>query len=81
MKEIFSEEGEVRVARPTKKAEIRISGLDESMKPEEIIDTVAAVGGCESKSIKIGEIKKTFPQRYGGSLAAMSSHNCKNNSR
>ena len=62
LKEIFPEEGEVRVARQTKKAEIRISGLDESIKPEEVIDAVAAVGGCESKSIKLGEIKKRSPR-------------------
>lgn len=52
----------VRVSQPTKKAELRVSGLDDSVTPKEITQAVAREGECEPEEIKCGEIKIT---RYG----------------
>lgn len=51
-------EEDVRVARPTKCAELRISGLDESVSVEEVAAAVVRDGECSSESIKVGEIRE-----------------------
>ena len=65
LKEVFPEDGDVRVARPTKKTELRISGLDGSIRTEEVIAAVAATGDCSENDIRIGEIKKRSPRGLG----------------
>lgn len=50
----------VRVHRPTKCEELRVSGLDDSVSPEEVIAAIARTGCCSTDAIKAGEIKKDF---------------------
>ncbi|XP_061719323.1 neurofilament heavy polypeptide-like [Cydia pomonella] len=50
----------VQVSRPTKNAEVRISGLDDSVTPEDVKEAVAKVGGCHLDQIKCGEIRQDF---------------------
>ncbi|XP_029157952.1 uncharacterized protein LOC114930356 [Nylanderia fulva] len=49
----------VRVARPTKMAEMRLRGLDESIRAPKVIKAIASNGGCEAEEIHLGEIRKT----------------------
>lgn len=46
----------VRISRPTKCAELRISGLDESVLFPEVVAAVARVGGCQETDIRSGEV-------------------------
>ncbi|XP_063620669.1 uncharacterized protein LOC134793074 [Cydia splendana] len=50
----------VQVSRPTKTAEVRISGLDDSVTPEDVRKAVVKVGGCHIDQIKCGEIRQDF---------------------
>lgn len=47
----------VRVSRPTKCAELRLSNLDDSVTPGEVVAAVARVGGCAEDQVKTGEIR------------------------
>lgn len=51
-------EGVVEVSRPVKCAELRISGLDDSITKEEVAATVAAAGSCPIRLVKVGEIRR-----------------------
>ncbi|XP_029053689.2 uncharacterized protein LOC114881157 [Osmia bicornis bicornis] len=63
LQEVF--EGiEVRVSRPMKMGEMRISGLDNSVTPVEVAAALAAVGGCAPADLKVGEIRIS-PARLG----------------
>lgn len=46
----------VRISRPTKCAEMRISGLDDSVVSPEVVEAVAREGGCAVEDIKAGEV-------------------------
>lgn len=46
-----------KVARPVRMAEIRIHGLDESIKTPEIVAEVARIGGCEASDVRTGLIR------------------------
>lgn len=46
----------LKVSRPTKCAEMRISGLDDSISGEELARAVAQCGGCPVEAVKVGEI-------------------------
>ncbi|XP_063367024.1 uncharacterized protein LOC134655491 [Cydia amplana] len=46
----------VRISRPTKCAEMRISGLDDSVLSSEVVAAVAKEGGCAEEDIKSGEV-------------------------
>ena len=65
LKQVFPENGEVRVTRPAKKAEIRMGGLDGSIRPEEIKAAVAATGGCPEAEVKLGDIRRRSPRGLG----------------
>lgn len=57
MKEIVGEEA--RVGRPSRKAEVRISGLDEDTTAEEVIITaVVKYGECERTEVTAGTIRR-----------------------
>lgn len=45
-----------RISRPIKCAELRISGLDESILPLEVVAAVARVGSCQEAHIRSGEV-------------------------
>lgn len=47
----------VRVARPTKCADLRISGLDDSVTKEDIAAAIAHVGKCPQEQVKVGTVK------------------------
>jgi len=49
----------VRVTRPVKYGEIRISGIDPSITPTELVDKLANMGECTSDKIRLGPIRRT----------------------
>lgn len=55
---------EVRVARPVRCVEMRISGLSDSATEETVAASLAAEGGCSADQIKVGVIKRP-PGRQG----------------
>ncbi|XP_049877303.1 uncharacterized protein LOC126374655 [Pectinophora gossypiella] len=48
----------VKVSRPTKCAEMRIVGLDDSVSAEEVVEAVAKAGGCTVESVRAGVIRE-----------------------
>ncbi|XP_041974010.1 uncharacterized protein LOC121729534 [Aricia agestis] len=56
LKEVLGEE-DVRVSRPQKCAELRITGMDDSATTTEIAAAVARCGGCAAEEVKVGEIR------------------------
>ena len=48
----------VSVTRPTMCAEMRISGLDDSVTSEEVAVAVSRAGGCEVEAVKVGEVRQ-----------------------
>nr|XP_012234585.1 PREDICTED: uncharacterized protein LOC105679249 [Linepithema humile] len=59
MADLFADKSEIRIARPQKMGEVRISGTDPSVTPEDITRVVAELGGCSLTDIKVGDIKIT----------------------
>lgn len=47
----------VKITRPVKRADLRISGLDDSTTPEEVKSTIANIGGCAIDDIRAGNIR------------------------
>ena len=68
LREIFAGNSEVRVARPVKMADVRISGLDDLVTPSEVALAVANGGGCDKDDVRTGEI----PDEHGIHLAEVS---------
>ena len=60
LKEVLSET-DVRIARPVKCADLRLTGLDDSVSQEEVAEAVAAAGGCAVGAVKVGAISRTPP--------------------
>nr|XP_037866962.1 uncharacterized protein LOC105842185 [Bombyx mori] len=56
LREVLPAEG-VIVTRPVTTAAIRISGLDDSLMPEELTAELARIGECAPDAMKIGDIK------------------------
>ncbi|KPJ00920.1 hypothetical protein RR46_01399 [Papilio xuthus] len=56
----------VRVARPVKRAELRVTGLDDSATVAEVVEAVAREGGCVADNIRPGRL--VFGPRGDGSL-------------
>ena len=50
----------VHVSRPVKCAEMRISGLDDSVSSAEVASAVAKVGGCKAEEVRTGEIRQNI---------------------
>ncbi|XP_038213330.1 uncharacterized protein LOC119833410, partial [Zerene cesonia] len=57
LKEVLNDM-EVRITRPTKCAELRISGLDDSTTSEEVTAAIVKTAGCLPEMIKIGTIRR-----------------------
>ncbi|KMQ85021.1 putative 50 kda protein in type i retrotransposable element r1dm [Lasius niger] len=55
----------LRVTRPVKRAELRISGLNDVSTPEDVIQAVAEVGSCSAGNIKVGKINRASVGRLG----------------
>ncbi|KAL0892602.1 hypothetical protein ABMA27_014331 [Loxostege sticticalis] len=53
LKQIF-EEGDVKISRPTKCSELRVSGLDDAVTADEIAAAVAKLGDCPVEQVKVG---------------------------
>lgn len=54
LKEIMPE---IKITRPTVKADMRISGLDDSTTKDEVQSIIAEKGDCTLDDVKIGEIR------------------------
>lgn len=48
----------VRIARPTKSADIRVVGLDDSVTKADLATVIARVGECLPAEIKVGEVRR-----------------------
>ncbi|XP_032677056.1 uncharacterized protein LOC116846829 [Odontomachus brunneus] len=46
MSVLFADKRDVRIARPTKRADIRVRDLDDAVAAEDVISAVAIAGGC-----------------------------------
>lgn len=64
LQEVLQDREGVRVARPSKKGELRVRGLDESATKEEVVAAIARIGGCEVSEVKAGELR-TLPRTMG----------------
>jgi len=53
-------EKEIVISRPTTMAEIMITGLDESVTKEEVVDIIVEHGECLVEEIKAGDIKRMY---------------------
>ncbi|XP_041970774.1 uncharacterized protein LOC121727163 [Aricia agestis] len=56
LREVLGEE-DVRISRPQKCAELRISGLDDSATASEVAAAISRAGGCAAEDVKVGEIR------------------------
>lgn len=50
---------DIRIARPVKCADLRLSGLDDSVTPSEVADAQTQ-GGCRADEIRVGDIRLTL---------------------
>lgn len=57
VKEVLNE-NDVRVSRPAKCVEMRISGLDDSVLTDEVAAAVARVGGIAKEVVKVGVVRR-----------------------
>ncbi|XP_032683373.1 uncharacterized protein LOC116849850 [Odontomachus brunneus] len=64
MAALFVDKEDVRIARPTKRADIRVRDLDDAATVEDVISAVAVAGGCGPGDLKAGEIRPG-PDRMG----------------
>ncbi|XP_039302116.1 uncharacterized protein LOC120357002 [Solenopsis invicta] len=53
----LSSSDDVKVARPCKTVELRLTGLDDSVTPSEVAKVLKAIGACSPHDIKVGEIR------------------------
>ncbi|XP_039303454.1 uncharacterized protein LOC120357348 [Solenopsis invicta] len=58
LREVMAHRSDVRIARPSKSVEIRITGLEDSVTTEEVASTVGNVGGCFPHEVKVGVIRR-----------------------
>jgi len=64
MRQVAGETQGVRVARPVKRAELRLHGLDDSVTKEKVVASVAGRTGCRAEDLAVGEIR-SLPNRLG----------------
>lgn len=57
LKEALLDKG-VKVARPVKYADVRVTGMDESVIVVELTDALARAGTCSPTDLKVAEKKK-----------------------
>ncbi|KAG6451040.1 hypothetical protein O3G_MSEX006896 [Manduca sexta] len=62
LRECFGGSEDVRISRPTKSVELRLTELDYTATPESVAVALAKAGECLEKSIKVGQIR---PDRSG----------------
>ncbi|XP_029668579.1 uncharacterized protein LOC115238689 [Formica exsecta] len=66
LRRVFAGEEGVRLARPIRKAELRLRGLDRSLAAADIAADVSREGGCVVANVRVGDIK--FPTRGLGTV-------------
>ncbi|KZC13881.1 hypothetical protein WN55_06206 [Dufourea novaeangliae] len=49
---------DVRVSRPVRTAEMRLTGLDESVTSEDAVAAIAAAGGCTAAEVRAGAVRR-----------------------
>ncbi|XP_026746636.1 uncharacterized protein LOC113507900 [Trichoplusia ni] len=59
--------GDVRVTRPVRCAELRVSNLDDSVTQQEILDVAARQSQCAPDQLKVGDLRPS----YGGKFSAV----------
>ncbi|XP_032686453.1 uncharacterized protein LOC116851280 [Odontomachus brunneus] len=64
MAALFADKEDVRIARPTKRVDIRVRDLDDAATVEDVISAVAVAGGCGPGDLKAGQIR-LGPDRMG----------------
>ncbi|XP_032671665.1 uncharacterized protein LOC116844352 [Odontomachus brunneus] len=52
MAALFADKGDVRIARPAKRADIRVRDLDDAATVEDVVSAVAVAGGCRPGEIE-----------------------------
>ena len=62
---IFTNEKEVKVSQPVKKAEFRICDLDDSVTPAKVTAAVANLGSCDVESIRTGTVRHRSNRTIG----------------
>ncbi|XP_070168816.1 uncharacterized protein [Polyergus mexicanus] len=65
---VFTDDNGVRLARPIRKAELRLRGLDRSLTAAEIAAAIARMGGCLPEEVRVGDTK--FPAKGMGTVWA-----------
>lgn len=66
LRRCFAELDGVKIIRPVRKAEIKLHGLDQSIRPGELAAALATGGGCKPKEMRVGDIKS--PTRDMGTV-------------
>lgn len=51
-----------------KLAEFRVTGLDDSVTPEEVRDAIAGAGGCPAGEVTVGRLNRSPAGRLGSVL-------------
>lgn len=59
MRELWDGDPKIKVARPTKFAELRVWGLDVSATPCDVAQAIVKTGGCAREDVRVGEIRWT----------------------
>jgi len=60
IREMFPEETGLRVSRPVRRVDLRLSGFDESVTPDEIAEVISGCGGtCRAEDIRVGVIRQS----------------------
>jgi hypothetical protein len=60
LREIMADRDDVKISRPIKTVEIRLSGLDDSVTPQEVAEALGRVGGCTPQEIKVGDVRQAL---------------------
>jgi hypothetical protein len=48
----------VRIARPVKTVDLRLSGLDDSITKDDVSTAISLKGGCSAEQVRVGEIRQ-----------------------
>lgn len=60
LREILPDPEVVRIDRPVRMAEIKVTGLDECATKEEVAAAIALQGNCALANVKVGELRSTY---------------------
>jgi len=68
MREILNGQEGVVISRPIKTTEIRVRDIEDSISVDEVVESLAASGGCTKEGIKVGPIRRA-PNGLGSAWA------------